>query len=47
MEQTPAILLRKTPWSETSLIAVWLTERFGAVRTVARGARKPKSAFRG
>ncbi len=47
MEQTPAILLRKIAWSETSLIAVWLTERFGAVRTVARGARKPKSAFAG
>lgn len=47
MEQTPAILLRKTPWSETSLIITWLTERFGTVRTVARGARKPGSAFAG
>ncbi|MEI6338054.1 MAG: DNA repair protein RecO [Verrucomicrobiota bacterium] len=47
MEQTPAILLRKTPWSETSLIITWLTEQFGAVRTVARGARKPGSSFAG
>jgi DNA repair protein RecO (recombination protein O) len=47
MEQTPAILLRKTPWSETSLIVAWLTERFGTVRTVARGARRPKSPFAG
>ena len=47
MEQTPAILLRKTPWSETSLIVTWLTERFGTVRTVARGARRPKSPFAG
>ena len=47
MEQTSAILLRKTPWSETSLIVAWLTERFGTVRTVARGARRPKSPFAG
>ena len=47
MEQTAAILLRKMPWSETSLIVTWLTERFGTVRTVARGARRPKSEFAG
>jgi DNA repair protein RecO (recombination protein O) len=47
MEQTPAILVRKTPWSETSLIVAWLTERFGMVRTVARGARRPRSPFAG
>jgi DNA repair protein RecO (recombination protein O) len=47
MEQTAAILLRKMPWSETSLIVSWLTERFGTVRTVARGARKPASEFAG
>lgn len=47
MEQTAAILLRKTPWSETSLIVTWLTEDFGTIRTVARGARRPKSAFAG
>lgn len=47
METTPAILLRKMSWSETSLIITWLTERFGTVRTVARGARRPKSEFAG
>lgn len=47
METTPAILLRKTPWSETSLIVTWLTENFGAIRTMARAARKPGSAFAG
>jgi DNA repair protein RecO (recombination protein O) len=47
MEQTAATLLRKVPWSETSLIVTWLTERFGTVRTVARGARRPKSEFAG
>ncbi|HEY5707666.1 MAG TPA: DNA repair protein RecO [Terrimicrobiaceae bacterium] len=47
MEQASAILLRKTPWSETSLIVTWLTEGFGTMRTVARGARRPKSPFAG
>ncbi len=47
MEQTPAILLRKTPWSDTSLIITWLTEKSGTVRTVARGARKPGNPFAG
>ena len=47
MEATAAILLRKIPWSESSLIVTWLTERFGTVRTVARGARRPKSEFAG
>lgn len=47
MEQTAAILLRKMVWSETSLIVTWLTERLGTVRTVARGARRPKSEFAG
>jgi DNA repair protein RecO (recombination protein O) len=47
MEQTRAILLRKIPWSETSLIVTWLTEDFGALRTTARGARKPGNALSG
>jgi DNA repair protein RecO (recombination protein O) len=47
MEQTPAILLRRTSWSETSLIITWLTEKFGTVRTVARGARKAGNPFAG
>lgn len=47
MESTPAIVLRKSSWSETSLIITWLTERHGTLRTVARGARKPGSVFAG
>jgi DNA repair protein RecO (recombination protein O) len=47
MEQTRAILLRRFAWSETSLIVSWLSEDYGAIRTSARGARKPKSAFSG
>lgn len=46
-ESTPAILLRKTPWSETSLIVTWLTSDFGMTRTIARGARGPRSVFAG
>lgn len=46
-ESTPAILLRKTLWSETSLIVTWLTSEFGTIRTVARGAKGPRSAFAG
>ena len=47
MEQTRAILLRRLKWSETSLIVVWLSENHGVLRTMARGARKPASAFAG
>ena|SRR5579862_1782121 len=47
METTGAILLRKTKLSETSLIITWWTERFGKLKTVAKGARRPKSSFAG
>ena len=46
-KQPPQFSCEKCPWSETSLIVTWLTERFGTVRTVARGARRPKSEFAG
>lgn len=47
MEHTAAILLRRTRWSETSLIVTWLSESLGTVKTSARGARGPRSAFAG
>jgi len=48
MEQhTQAILLRRTPWSETSLIVTWLTASHGLLKTSARGARKPRGPFAG
>lgn len=47
MEHSAAILLRKSPWSETSLIVTWLTRSHGATRTLVRGARKPGSLFAG
>ncbi len=40
-------MLRKTLLSETSLIVTWLSERHGKIKTVAKGARRPKSVFTG
>lgn len=47
METTAAILLRRTKLTETSLIVTWLTEGHGKLKTVAKGAREPKSRFAG
>lgn len=47
METTAALLLRKTKLTETSLIVTWLTAEHGLVKTVAKGARRPKSPFAG
>src|SRR5436190_15589107 len=47
METTVAILLRRTKLTETSLIVTWLTEMHGKIKTVAKGARQPKSRFAG
>jgi len=41
------IVLRTRPLTETSLIVHWLTRDFGRITTVAKGARRPKSPFRG
>lgn len=40
-------LIRRSPLTETSLIVHWCTQRHGIVKTVAKGARRPKSPFRG
>lgn len=45
--RTAGVILRTRPLTETSLIVQWLTRDFGRVATVARGARRPKSPFRG
>src|ERR1700761_6988137 len=47
LETTDAILLRKTKLTETSLIVSWFTEAHGRIKTVAKGARQPKSRFTG
>lgn len=41
-----ALLLRRIPYSDTSLICHFLTREHGRVALMARGARRPKSAFR-
>ena len=47
MESTAAILLRRTRFSDTSLIVTWLTSDHGKIKTLAKGALRPKSAFAG
>src|SRR5271170_6621376 len=46
-ESTHGIILRTRPLTETSLIVHWLTPDLGRIATVAKGARRPKSSFRG
>lgn len=47
LETTPAILLRRTRFSETSLIVSWFTRDLGRLKTVVKGALRPKSRFAG
>jgi DNA repair protein RecO (recombination protein O) len=47
VEQTAAILLRKTKLTETSLIITWFSQDAGKLKTVAKGARRPRSRFGG
>lgn len=47
IERTNGIILRQYPLTETSLVLHWLTADFGRIATVAKGARRPKSPFRG
>jgi DNA repair protein RecO (recombination protein O) len=44
---TRGIVVRLTKLTDTSLIVHWCTADHGLVKTVARGARRPKSAFAG
>jgi DNA repair protein RecO (recombination protein O) len=46
-ESADGIILRTRPLTESSLIVHWLTAEQGRVATVAKGARRPKSAFNG
>ena len=47
LQTTPAILLRKTRFSETSLIVTWFTRDLGRLKTVVKGALRPKNRFAG
>jgi DNA repair protein RecO (recombination protein O) len=47
IERTHGIILRTRLLTETSLIVEWLTPDLGRISTVAKGARRQKSPFRG
>ena len=47
VERTQGLILRTRLLTETSLLAHWLTPDFGRIATVAKGARRPNSPFRG
>lgn len=47
MQKSPAILLRRTKLTDTSLIVTWCTQSHGIIKTVAKGALRPKSPFAG
>lgn len=44
---TESIVIRTRPFSETSLIVHWMTREHGRIATLAKGARRPRSPFRG
>ena len=46
-ERSTGLILRLRPLTETSLIVHWLTPDLGRLATVAKGARRSKSPFRG
>lgn len=45
--KTNAIALQIRGWSKTSHMVTWLTEDYGKITTVVKGACRPKSAFLG
>ena len=47
IETSTGLVLRTWPLTETSLIVHWLTPELGRLATVAKGARRPNSPFRG
>jgi DNA repair protein RecO (recombination protein O) len=47
IERAQGLILRTRIFTETSLIVNWLTPEFGRISTVAKGARRQKSPFRG
>jgi len=47
VRSTSGIVIRLTRLTETSLIVHWFTADHGLVKTVAKGARRPKSPFAG
>jgi DNA repair protein RecO (recombination protein O) len=46
-DQQPVYVLHTYPYLETSLVVELFTRNFGRVATIAKGARRPRSAMRG
>jgi DNA repair protein RecO (recombination protein O) len=46
-ERAEGIVLRRQPVTESSLIVTWYTCEFGKLKTLAKGARRPKGPFQG
>lgn len=46
-ERADAIVLRCRPVTESSLLITWFTREWGKLKTLAKGARRPKSPLRG
>src|SRR5881409_2799886 len=46
-ERARGLVMRLYPLTETRLIVHWLTPNLGRIATAAKGARRPKSPFRG
>ena len=47
MEKGCGTIIRVTRLTETSLIVHWMTDSLGLLKTVAKGARRPRSPFAG
>ena len=47
IERAHGLILRTRQFTETSLIVNWLTQEHGRISTIAKGARRAKSPFRG
>ena len=46
-ERAEGIVLRRQPVTESSLIVTWYTRESGKLKTLAKGARRPKGPFQG
>ena len=47
IENSSGLILRTRPFTETSVVVHWLTRDLGRIATLAKGALRPKSPFRG
>lgn len=45
--KTPAVVLRRYPYTETSEVVAWLAPDYGHLNTLVKGAHRPKGGFLG